>query len=310
MTIRIFTVFWVSVLCLVCLCGQAMGQQVSDEEMRAFEDHVRRGGFFLEEKQYVEAIAELEQAREIIDHPRVALTIARAYEQWGQCVETRRRARELGLREDLDDTARQGVAEMMGATRLCAQSGRLVVECSPEHASVRLMGAGDGACPLDAEVRAGVHTVEVSADGFETQIERVDVGVLETRQLSMTLKAGDHAVAEIGEAVPWKRYAGYGSIGVGATLITLGVISDMGASRRLEEMSGTRDPERLRALEEEASRARPRTMLLYGAGAAFAIGGGLVLYLSDTGKAEDGPGRAMYVRPGRGGFSAGMELKW
>ncbi|MFU8806169.1 MAG: PEGA domain-containing protein, partial [Bradymonadaceae bacterium] len=172
---------WLPRLVLMLLaCGVVIGalgdevfaQEVSDAQMRIFEDHVRRGGFFLHEKQFPEAIEELENARQIIDHPRVALTIAQAFEQWGQCVETRNHARALAMREDLGESARQTVVEMLATTRSCAQSGRLIVDC-PEGATIEISGDDAASCPLDRELSAGAHTLRVHAQGYETRTERV-----------------------------------------------------------------------------------------------------------------------------------------
>jgi hypothetical protein len=302
-----------SLLVTFVAMGSSSAQDLSDRELRAFEEHVRRGGNYLQEERYAEAVEELERARAIVDHPRVAVTIARAHEQWGQCVEARKRARELSLRSDLDEGAQRVVVDIMSATRSCAQDGRLMVGCRPEQAIVEISGrpAMGGQCPADLELPAGRHTVVVTAAGYVREEVSVELEALETKEISLVLgRASEPVAAAEGSAGAGSsmRPTAYGALGAGAVLLTVGVVSDLGAHRRLEAMLGTEDPDRLNALEAEASRARSRTLGLYGGGAGLVAVGGVLWYLSRQPAGD--PAKLVYVYPVEAGVGAGMRVSW
>ncbi len=60
--------------------------QPTGEELKLYEDYLRRGSGAFEEKDYETALFLFAKAQEIHDHPRLRFSIARIYEELSQCV--------------------------------------------------------------------------------------------------------------------------------------------------------------------------------------------------------------------------------
>lgn len=293
----------VAVVCTILACAafltcatSAMAQDLSGEEMEAFESHVAKGGNLLQQEEYEPAIAELEQARELIDHPRLSIGVANAYLDWGRCARATEEYEILLERDDLDDDQRQQVTEAVEQARNeCVEMAPLNIDCTPADAVLHIDGE-PADCPFDDDVAAGQRSIEVTADGFETHTETIDVVPAEITETTIAL-----APEEV-EPPPtdWVNIASYGAMGTGAAMLVGGGLLDYRAGSRSTEIAQAQqegDFDRIHELEQSASTARTANAILYAGGLAF-VAGGLVLQFVDFGSSDTGDDNA--------GFAVGL----
>lgn len=96
--------------------------------------------------------------------------------------------------------------------------GTLVVRSEPA-ASVSIDGEAMGTTPVEAPVSAGSHTVSLSRSGYATRTSTVVVADAERKELSLSLES------EPGIASKWWFWTGIGVVVVGATAVTVGLLS-------------------------------------------------------------------------------------
>ncbi|MGM0556968.1 MAG: PEGA domain-containing protein [Myxococcota bacterium] len=273
----------------ILLPSTTSAQKPSPEQIQAFEDYVKSGSELLERGEYRDAIADLERARAIIDHPRIVLTIATAYEKWGRCEQASRRYRDLLARDDSGDRIIEKARQRLDGLDTCEQRATLIVDCEPTSANVRIEGR-TYACGKKLDLEVGVREVTVSAQGFATARQKVEVLAGETVRERISLRPERGVDADTsGDDIAWKRYAGFSAIGVGSALIAGGFFSDVSAVRRGQEILDAQqsaDTQRVSELELQARRARTRTAILYGAGAVVAGAGVTLLLIGDDDAAE------------------------
>jgi len=68
------------------------------------------------------------------------------------------------------------------------KTGKLVLTTNPSHAKVYVEGVYFGMSPLNVEVEAGIHNVEVKHDGYKTASEKVSVRKDDKTELELVLE--------------------------------------------------------------------------------------------------------------------------
>lgn len=112
--------------------------------------------------------------------------------------------------------------------------GVLVVHSDPT-ASVSVDGTAMGTTPMEAPVSPGSHTITLSRSGYATRTTTVVVNGGEKKQLSLSLDA------ESGITSKWWFWTGIGVVVVGATAVTVGMLTSRDAGK------GDIDPGRISA---------------------------------------------------------------
>ena len=266
-----------AVLVLVVLAGSvAAAQDVSEEEMADFEQHVATASQHIDAGEYQEGIERFEAAIEIIDHPRLSSAVADAYAQWGRCSAAEERYRQLLERDDVDGNRRQNAEDALDeVVDQCIELAPLDVQCSPEETELSTDdGELDGrlSCGFAGDVPAGEYRVTADAEGFESQVSTLFVEGETDNEFHVELSPPQPDEVEPppeDDPYGWVSMAGWGAIGVGAALGVAGGVSDYGAAGRIDQAAEARaehDFDRLEQIEADADTARTRTIALYGAG--------------------------------------------
>jgi tetratricopeptide (TPR) repeat protein len=208
-----------------------------------------------EEGRFREALSAFEQAYRLAPHPTVRVNMANCFEQLGQHVEALFNYRRfLEETEDAPDTDQHDEVELAVA-RLTPKVGNLVLEVTPSTANITIDGRspkrapGGGGYPMVA----GVHSLRVTAQGYEPIERAVDVkgGVDTPIALTLTREAVVEPLAHVPEVV-------------GPTAEP-DPESAMSASARLDDSSFEPPP------------ARSRVLLWSAVGATAAFAGGFAV---------------------------------
>ena len=261
----------------------AWAQDPTPEEIERFQGHLQQGGTLLEEERYHEAIAELEEARQIIDHPRIALSIAGAYGDWGRCEQALYEYETLQSRDELSDDISERLERGLSRIQECVPMGKLTILCEPQRAVLNIDGQSS-ACPFEEERRVDDYQITVSLDGFQSHQETVSVSSHQETTLKIELQPEITPVEDDAPSdMDWIAMAGFGAIGLGSAVLIGGGFSDLSSRNRTGEIAaayGQGDGARLAQLESEADSARLRTAILYGAGGIF-LATGIALQFID-----------------------------
>ena len=297
-----------SALALLCvgLLAEPLHAQPSPEQMEAFKAHVKAGGQSLDSGDYRRAVSELEKARAIVDHPRIELSIAKAYEQWGRCEQAGRHYRRLLERDDVGQPMGAKVRRRLDDLDTCVQTGSLLVACTPSSATLRIDGEPQW-CGQTLDLTVGEKTLVLEADGYVSETETVRVEPAETVRERIEL---ERQPQKANGPTSWRRYAGFGALGLSTALLAGGFFSDTSALQRSEDLLAAQrsgDVEQLAQLENEARRARTRTALLYGFG-VVAAGAGVTLLVLDQNASESASGASLQLR--LNGIGVDAEIRW
>ncbi len=272
--------------------------ELSDEDIQSFENHLRQSGEYLGEEEFALAIEELRDARELIDHPRIAIRMGQAYDEWGRCLDAEQTYLELLDRDDVSESDREGIQGLLDELGSCVEPGRLTVDCQPERTTIEMSGGDlEGPriinCPIDEDVAAGEYRLQGRAEGH--QEATISVRVEEGDEIRASLRLSPESeepdsvdepdVPEVAEEPDSGRHTlnwvGMGAMGTGVLMLAGGGILDLRAGSRNDDLAAARDDgdvQRVRDLQDSASRARTATWALYGTGLAM-VGGGLALTL-------------------------------
>jgi hypothetical protein len=147
---------------------------------------------------------------------------------------------------DLADAVREAFSTAFDRWQ-ADQQGQIVIDTSPEGAFVEIDGTSVGRSPIRSLVPAGVHTVRVTLEGYQTEMHEVTIDRHEERPLSYALVAAASEVTEEEIVAPpverfedrphWANYVlggGLAALGVGLavspiwTLATEGQVMDHG----------------------------------------------------------------------------------
>lgn len=302
----------------VLMATPAIADQPTPEQLEAFEAHVERGASLLDDEDYAAGIEELKVARQIVDHPRLAVRIAEAYADWGRCARAEEEFEVLAEREDIDDETRQAVADSLEGLDDCVAMASLSVECTPEDARLMLAPREEAEtdeksvhCPFEGDIAARHWEVRAIAEGYEDAVESVAIEEGDAVELAMTLEETIEEIEPVDEDdTDWAPLVGYGAIGTGAALLVGGGILDRRAGDRATRLAAARDDgdqARIDDLESDARTARIANIALYAGGLTL-IAGGVALQFVDLGSSDDevAPGFSLHVGPG----SVTTRLQW
>lgn len=306
--------FFVVASVLLPLTAAAQGG-MDEEEVKQFEALVTEAAQYQEEGAHEEAIEKFEAATEIHDHPRLQVAIANSYLALDDCHSAEATYVQLLLRDNLRDDLRARVQQELRDIRPCPDEGRVIVECGDTDRDIIVELRRDGStereglCPANWKVPEDRYELiarsgdipsarqTISVHRGKTTEESVEIGIADDQSTRSTLP-------------PWTRYASYGSLAVGAGLVTAAVISDMGAPERAAQLRQARENQH--NVEEwiaynEAIRAR--TIFFYTSGAILTVAGASLLtwnLLGRSGGTEES--LRWSLRPSPTGFS--LQIRW
>jgi hypothetical protein len=153
-----------------------------------------------EEGRFREALSAFEQAYRLAPHPTVRVNMANCFEQLGQYVEALFNYKRF-LEETEDNADNEQRDEVsLAVARLTPRVGNLVLEVTPHTANVTIDGRSPKRAPGGGfPMVAGVHSLRVTAPGFEPLERAVEVkgGVDTPLSLSLTREALVEPLAEV-----------------------------------------------------------------------------------------------------------------
>ena len=273
------------------VADEAHAQRPSAEDMQRFEGHVSEGANAMERGDYDRAVDELEQAAQIIDHPRLNLQLGDAYASAGQCLDAERTYRDILARDDLDDRTLRRTDQRLIDLGECPTKGEVFFQCTPADTEITVDGR-HLPCGQWVELEHGSYRMTARRDRYESLALRVELEVGDRLEEPVQLIPEPHTPTE------WTTYAGFAGVGAGALLLSLGMVQDMRTSSRAEELIAAReagDQARVDDLLSSARRSRVTTPLAYGVGTAAAAGG--VALLLFGGSNDDAQGLSLGVGP-------------
>ena len=175
---------------------QAAQAEVSDEDRDAARQHYRRGKRHLDRGRFEEALEEFGQAYALYPHWATSNSMGVCHDRLGRPNDALRLYAQA-LREggdEIPEQQREELEERVAALRIQlgireVTTGTIRVATSPAGARVSLDGAEAGLSPVDLEVSAGSHRIEVAMDGYETTGMDVSVELGQTARAQFSLVA-------------------------------------------------------------------------------------------------------------------------
>ncbi|QDG50413.1 PEGA domain-containing protein [Persicimonas caeni] len=296
----------------------ARAAKPSKEELQTFKQLVKQGSQLRDDGQPWQALDKFEEARQILDHPKLAFNIGKLHQQTGACQKAKDAYTDVLARPKLPDDVRVEVVEQLKSADDCKPFATLSLECTPPNATVQV-GENTLTCPLRRKVTPGAFELVVSANGYAEKTVNVTLEPGKLVEEKVALEEAQEQqveappVADSGGETPWMTYAAYGSMGVGAALLVGGIASDYSAQSRAEEFvaaNNSGDRQRAQTLKSEADSAQVRTVVLYSAGAVL-LGGGVALWAIETqGEGDEAATVSTEVGWGSGGPAVRGVLRW
>ena len=274
----------------------ALAQQPSREEIRQFKRLMATGAKHYKAREYDQALEAFRSAEEIASPPSLKYSLGRTLQALHRCSEAEAVFQNYVSSDGLPDAkVEKGRKRLRELRRNCTPIGTLQIRCTPSDVRTMIRIADtEKTCPATFELEAGAHPVAVRAEGHRDIdiTARVSGGERTTHTVTL-VETGGGGVAQRrskGDKLGWKPFAQYGGLAVGAGLIAGGLASDLGAKSRLEKLRKAEeagDADRVQSLKQEGKTAKTRTALLYGTGAALAIGAGTWLVIDVLSKDTD-----------------------
>ena len=306
--------------------GSPAQAKPSKAEIEEFKELVATGSKHYSNERYEQALEAFRKAQEIANPPSLRYNVARTLESMGRCRDAKSEVESFLSVDDLPEAKRtKGRERLAELKEKCPAAGTLSVTCRPTDAvgTVRIEGEDKKkACPAEFSLEPGSYTVVVSAPGYGTKSDTVDVAADETTEREVTLEK-DSGVASSGgsgsdgkgggsgDKSTGKIVAQVGGLAVGAGLLGGGVASDLGANARLRSLRDAREannPDEVQRLQQEAKGARTRTIALYTSGAILTVGSAIWLTMDLT--SESNPDDRVAIRPLLSPKRIGATVRW
>lgn len=178
--------------------GLATTAQAQDEGTRArAREHFTQGVALFEARDFQGALEQFQEAYRIAPHPSVRVNMANCYEALGRPLEALHHFE--GFLAESDNPSPQQRREVQAAIRrLQNELGELRLTIAPDGARVTLDNAETRIAPVLEAIMlpVGVHHLEVSMDGFQTDRREISIEGGSTQRVSIRLERGaDPAVA-------------------------------------------------------------------------------------------------------------------
>jgi len=295
--------------------GTTARAEPSEREVEQFKHYVATGSKHYRNGEFERALEAFRKAREIANPPSLRYNVARTLQSLGRCRDAKNELESFLSVEDLSDAKRRKGKQHLEELRdQCPSRGTLAVECGPSGAVATVeLDDRSQSCPADFELDPGAYRLTVTAPGYHSQTDRVEVSAGETveHEVTLTEKAGSADNRSGGDGSTGRLIAQISGLAVGAGLLGGGVASDLGAKSRLQNMrdaSNDGNAEEVQRLQEEADAARTRTIALYSAGAALTLGSAIWMTIDLTAESRLDRGVALELGISPGSIT-GM-LRW
>jgi hypothetical protein len=300
---ELFGAFVAVLVAVGVLVQPAHAQALTDEEKAELKALATEGSEAYREGRFLDAAAAFEKAEAISKDPRVQYNLARALEEAGHCSAAKSWYEQLANDKDAQKVVLEKSRDKIENGLTCTPRGNVVFACETPGATVEL-GGESVVCGEPVRLEVTTYSWRATAAGYVpdagsvTPVEAETVNVVVALQPQSTVDGGSN----------WKLFTGIAMLGAGAGAMAVGVVSDSTSNARSERIidaieDGDRD--RLARLQDDAQSARVTTLILYSAGAALAVGGGVLLALDLMESEED-----VQVTPMVSTDGAGVQARW
>jgi hypothetical protein len=303
----------------VALCAPPVFAQPSAADKETARSLMDKGDKAFDSKDYAAALKSYLAAHAIMKVPTTGIEVARAQIALGHLLDGRETALGVSRSQPTPNEpkafakARAEAGELAQSLVARIPSVEVKVSGPPENAAIRVVIDGTelpaAASTAPRKVDPGQHTVEVSAPGFATATEKVDVSEGENRVVELTLSpesgggagaggtqtpandalvTGDSGTSDGGGGVPALAYVGFGLgvVGIAVGSVT-GLMSLSKASSAEERCVDKRCPPEAQDDIDSSKSMALISNIGFGVG-IVGIGVGVVALLSSGGK-EEGP---------------------
>jgi tetratricopeptide (TPR) repeat protein len=230
-----------------------------------------------------DAIRYFRRAAEIVPSAKLTYNIGLAYEEMGDAGRALAEYRGY-LRQERDADAEHAAEVRLRIANLegrLAETGvqQLFVSTDPPGATLRIAGRALGVTPWAGELAPGRHVVDVDLPGYAAQRSEVTLAAARSSELSLSLSPVPNDSSDAPSGFPRISPLTWTFLGVGAGALGGGLAFE------LSRASSSRDAERavspLDAAEARgaADAKQMASLLLFGFGAGFTIGGAVLLAL-------------------------------
>ena len=306
------------VVVAITLCAPADGhsQSLSPEQLEAFKKRVKTASEQYKSGEYDKALEQFRAARELLDLPEISYRIGRSLEKVGHCSKAESTYRGLLEREKTKEKHRAKAEKRLDVLdEECVSRGKLVIRCKPENSSTTVAVAGQSkSCPATFDLKTGEHTIEVSSPGYPHQTDTTRVSEAETTRGVFNLSTpSPEATGETEADGPdWMPIAKWGSLGVGAGFLTVGLIDDIASSNRfenrIEQAESEADPDTYGQAITSYEGSRSRITALYVTGAVFTVAGATLYLIDSTNPADQS--KPVSVSIGASPTSVFSRIRW
>ena len=181
---------WILASWLVCLASSLSLAQ-TEAERNAARAAFQSGVEHYSGERYTEALSSFQEAYRIAPHPSVRVNMANCYEQLNRPVEAIFHF-ERFLVEAEDASPAQRTEVRTALRRLRELVGEIFLRVSPEGAAVTIDGTETRRAPIMDAIRlpAGMHRIEVQADGFRSSSQEVIVTGRQRTEVRIELTPG------------------------------------------------------------------------------------------------------------------------
>jgi tetratricopeptide (TPR) repeat protein len=229
-----------------------------------------------------DAIRYFQRAAELVPSPKLTYNIGLAYEEMGDAGRALGEYRSYLEQEAENDPARRDEVQVRIAhlERRLAETGvqQLRVKSQPPGATVSIAGRALGVTPWSGELAPGEHMVELALPGHAPQRARVLVPADRSAQLALEL-APAPSPEPLPEPSRWANISPltWTFLGVGAASLAGGMLFEISRASSSEAARTSNDAAVAAEARGAADAKQMASLLLFGFGAGFTIGGSVLL---------------------------------
>jgi tetratricopeptide (TPR) repeat protein len=231
-----------------------------------------------------DAIRYFQRAAQLVPSPKLTYNIGLAYEEMGDAGRALAEYRSYLEQDAESDPARRDEvqARIVHLEQRLAETGvqQLRVKTEPPGATVRIAGRALGVTPWTGELAPGEHVVELELPGHTARQARVIVPSDRSAQVALELLPAPPPDATA-EPSRWANVSPltWTFLGVGAASLAGGVVFEISRSSSSDAARRADDPTAAAEARGAADAKQMASLLLFGFGAGFTIGGSVLLAL-------------------------------
>lgn len=240
-----------------------------------------------------EAIELFRQSGALEPSPLLSYNMALAYEEAGDLRNALKHFREYASAGN-PDAAEEVETRIAKLESKLGKLGiqQLTVKSNPVGATLAVDGVPIGVTPYTAEFTPGAHTLKVSMPGYADSEASIDLPADHSISVALTLREAKEPEAKPPAPPPpppaprddrsaFQRIEplSWGLMGVGVGALTAGVVFELSRAGSAEDAREAEDPIEAAEAQGAADSKRTTSVLLLGAGGAFAITGAVLAIL-------------------------------